>query len=308
MAVILTSEYAAAARQAGQRIPLLTVEQALHADIRPLRIGVINLMPQAERYEESLLYPLGRSIIQIEPIWIRLTSHVYKTSDHAHLDRFYIPFADAVAERPLDGLILTGAPVEHLPFEQVTYWEELSLILRFARMNIASTLGICWGGLALAKLLGIDKALSPTKIFGMYETRNLDGTHPVTGDFDDVFFCPESRHAVIADSVLQEAAQQGAVHLLAHAEGAGYIIFESGDRRFLMHLGHPEYHAERFVIEYERDVARGRTDVPQPLNVNLRQPENRWRMHGVEFFGQWVRYLYECSNSTAVRSGRPVRT
>jgi homoserine O-succinyltransferase/O-acetyltransferase len=261
-------------------------------------------MPQAERYEASLLYPLGRSIIQIEPVWIRLTSHAYKTSDHAHLDRFYLPFADAVGERPLDGLILTGAPVEHLPYREVTYWEELSLILRFARMNIASTVGICWGGLALAKILGIEKVTYPMKVFGMYETTNLDESHPVTGDFDDRFFCPESRHAGIEDSALEAAAAQGIVRLLAHAEGAGYIIFEGADHRFLMHLGHPEYQEDRFALEYQRDKALGRNDVAAPLNVDLTHPENRWRMHGLEFFGQWVRYLYDCSNSASVRGGK----
>jgi homoserine O-succinyltransferase len=243
-------------------------------------------------------------MLRIEPVWIRLKTHVYKTSDHRHLDRFYVPFQDAVSDRPLDGMILTGAPVEHLPFEQVTYWEELSAILRFARTNIASTVGICWGGLALAKMLGIEKVVFPVKVFGMYESHNLDRTHPVTGGLDDVFFCPESRHAGIEDAVLDEAQSRGHVKCLAHAPGAGYEIFESADRRYLMHLGHPEYQAERFIAEYTRDMHKGRTDVPAPLNVDLTAPINRWRTHGAEFFGQWVRYVYESANS-APRTPRP---
>src|SRR5512141_1515973 len=211
MAVIIPSHYPARQALTERRVSLLSYEQALRADIRPLRIGIITLMPQAELYACHLLYPLGRSVIQVEPVWIRLEGHQYKSSDKEHLKRYYVSFHDAIAEQPLDGLILTGAPVEELPFEQVTYWKELTTILRFARSNIPSTLGICWGALALAKMLEIEKMIYPMKVFGVFETRNLDPSHPITGDSDDEFLCPQSRHAGIDDLALERAADEGLV-------------------------------------------------------------------------------------------------
>ena len=131
------------------------------------------------------------------------------------------------------------------------------------------------------------------KLFGAYETRNLNRLHPVTGELDDLFWCVQSRHSGISDHVLESERDRGNVNLLAHSENGGYTIFESADQRFLMHLGHPEYEAHRLVEEYQRDVALGRTDVPPPANLALDNPVNRWRSHGLEFFAQWVRYIYE---------------
>lgn len=142
------------------RVVCISAEQAVHQDIRPLRIGILNVMPMAETYEYTILQPLGRSILQIEPVWIRLKSHAYKTSNWEHIRSAYVTFDEAMQPQPLDGLLLTGAPVEELAFEEVHYWEELSPILSQARQQCASTLGLCWGGLALAKLIGIEKQSS----------------------------------------------------------------------------------------------------------------------------------------------------
>jgi len=297
MAVILPSGYPLDNR----KVALLSEEQAERADIRPLRVGIINVMPQAERYEYHLLYPLAKTIIQVEPIWIRLATHSYKSSDKAHLDRYYQSFDEANAGQPLDGLILTGAPIEQLPYAEVTYWNELSDILLYARKFIHSTMGICWGGLALAKILGIEKVTYPMKIFGVYEAKNLDRSHPITGDFDDAFACPQSRHSGIDDAVLERAMREGTIRLLAHAEGAGYVIFEINDRRYLMHLGHPEYEAERIATEYWRDQKRGRTDVAPPTNYDLQNPLNRWRTNCLDFFTQWLRFLFEAMENNKSR-------
>jgi homoserine O-succinyltransferase len=289
MAVILPGSYPIQ----GRSVPLITAEEASRSDIRPLRIGIINIMPQAERYEYHLLYPLGKSVLQVSPVWIRLKNHAYKSSDPEHLKNYYVSFEQAIEQGPLDGLIITGAPVEELPFEAVTYWEELEEILGYARTGISSTMGICWGGLALAKTMGIEKMLYPQKVFGVYETRNLKRNHPITGDFDDVFYCPQSRHAGIHDILLEEAAKDKEIDLLAHADGAGYVIFGSSDGRFIMHVGHPEYEAERIAVEYFRDRKKGRSDVPEPRNFDVDNPRNRWRMHCLDFFAQWIRFLYE---------------
>lgn len=274
-------------------IQCITHAEAIKEDIRALRIGILNIMPQAESYEYSLLQPLGQSIIQIEPVWIRLKTHTYSSSDKKHMDSLYITFEKAIEKAYLDGLLLTGAPVEEIPFEEVTYWDEIMRILKYAKHNIASTLGICWGGLALAKYLGIEKELSPKKIFGAFETKNLNRKHRITGNMDDLFFCPHSSHSRIPDEVMEKERDKGTINLLAHAEIAGYTIFESTDQRFLMHLGHPEYEPERLVYEYTRDSEKGRTDVDPPLNLDLEKPLNRWRGHRTELYNQWIKYIHE---------------
>ncbi|HON12291.1 MAG TPA: homoserine O-succinyltransferase [Chitinispirillaceae bacterium] len=293
MTIVLPKDYHCKSALEKSRILCIDNDQALKEDIRALRIGILNIMPKAESYEFSLLHPLGRSIMQIEPVWIKLRTHQYTSSDSSHLEKLYVTFEEAVDKKHLDGLIVTGAPVEEIPFEQVNYWGEIKRILKYARNNIASTLGICWGGLALAKCMDMEKAVFPEKIFGVYETVNLDRNHPVTGEMDDKFWCAQSRHAGIPDEVLEQERDKGNVLLLAYAKGAGYTIFESSDHRFLIHLGHPEYEPSRLVEEYLRDKNKGRTDVKPPLNVDLENPVNTWRSHRTEFFSQWIKYIHE---------------
>lgn len=295
MTIILPQHYHARRALEDSRVVCITPEHAVRQDIRPLRIGILNVMPKAESYEYSLLLPLGRSIIQIEPVWIRLNTHAYKTSNWEHISSLYVTFEEAIARAPLDGLILSGAPVEELPFEAVRYWDELTQILSKARAHCASTLGICWGGLALAKMIDIDKVNFSRKLSGAFLTRNTERHHPITGDTDDVFWCPQSRHAGIADSVLEQQQLMGNVRLLAYEERSGYTIFESTDQRYLMHLGHPEYEPERFVLEYARDHSQGREDVDPPANVDLNCPMNTWRSHRNEFFSQWIKFVYDRS-------------
>lgn len=293
MSVVLANQHRHRGELEQRGVLCISKEEANRADIRPLRVGILNIMPRGETYEPYLLFPLSRTIIQIEPVWIRLHSHAYKSTDLNHLDLYYDYFENAIARSPLDGLVVTGAPVEEIEYKQVCYWEEITTILTFARQNITSTFGICWGGLALAKMLGIEKEMYQHKLFGAFETRNLDRSNPITGELDDIFWCVQSRHSGISDSVLEAERNCGKVNLLAHSNYGGYTIFESADRRFLMHLGHPEYEAHRLVEEYRRDEALGRTDVPLPANVDLENPINRWRSHGLEFFAQWVRFIYE---------------
>ena len=296
MTIVLPKNYHIKEALENNRVHCISNDQALKEDIRALRIGILNIMPVAETYEFSLVHPLGRSVLQIEPVWIKLHTHSYSSSDPVHLEHFYVHFEDAISHGKLDGLLLTGAPVEDLPFENVHYWGELTRILKYAHNNVPSTLGICWGGLALAKFLGIEKVQYPKKMFGVYETVNLDRHHRITGDMDDVFWCAHSRHAGVPDDVLERERDKGVIRLLAHSEGAGYTIFESADQRFLIHLGHPEYEPERIIHEYKRDVEKGRTDVEAPLNFNIDKPTNTWRSHRNEFFSQWVKYIHETTS------------
>lgn len=270
----------------------LSEEAAEHQDIRPLRIGILNIMPHAEDYEFNLLAPMGRSILQIVPIWIRLRTHDYKSSDHAHLDQHYVPYDWAQSVASLDGLIVTGAPVEELPWETVTYWKELCGIIDVARASGTCLLGICWGGLALAKYLGIEKKMYPQKVFGVYPTRSLVPGHPITGGLDDVFWCPQSRHSGIDDAALEAAEKAGQIRLLAHAEKGGYTIFETPDHQIVMHLGHQEYNSSRLLTEARRDRQKGRPDVGPLENLDEKNPVNNWRANRNEFFNSWIKYVY----------------
>ena len=292
MTVILPRHHHAQTALESHNITCVRPEQAEKQDIRPLRIGILNIMPNVKSYEFNLLYPLGKSILQIDPVWIKLKSHSYKSSSSAHLEELYVDFDDAVKERHLDGLILTGAPVEELEFEAINYWDEVKEILTYARTNITSTLGICWGAMALARMVEIKKELTAKKIFGVYSTKNLDSGHSITGDLDDYFACPQSRHAGYPDALLEAARDQGIVNLLGYSQEAGYTIFETTDQRYLMHLGHPEYNSGRLVEEFHRDEQAGRADVEPPVNFDVSNPVNSWRSHRNEFFSQWIKHVY----------------
>ncbi len=293
MTIVIPDDYHAKAALENRRIKCMPEARALKQDIRALRIGILNIMPEAENYEFNLLFPLGRSVLQITPVWIRLKSHSYSSSNQNHLDRHYVSFEDAVKDRHLDGLLISGAPVEKIPFADVTYWDELTEIMDYARTNIASTLGICWGGLALAKHIGIPKVNYKEKLFGVFESVNLDTDHPITGEMDDRYWCPNSRFAGVDEEVLQELTDKGEVNQLGRSEEAGAIIFESTDHRYVMHLGHFEYDANRLVEEYKRDMESNQEGVKAPVNVDLENPLNMWRAQNTEFFTQWIKYVYE---------------
>lgn len=293
MTVVLPKDYHAKDALEERKILCITHEEALREDIRALRVGILNIMPQADTYEFNLLHPLGISVLQIEPVFIRLRSHRYTSTDQTHLDNLYVPFKKAVEKFSLDGLIITGAPVEEIPFERISYWDEIQRILRYAQNNIASTLGICWGALAMAKFMGMDTVVYEKKLFGVFELGNLAKNHRIVGALDDRFWCPQSRHSGLADAVLEAERDRGAVNLLAYCEAGGYTIFESADHRFIMHLGHPEYNSRRILDEYDRDMKLGRTDVERPVNVDIHKPSNLWRGQRNLFFAQWIKYIHE---------------
>lgn len=254
----------------------------------PLRIGIVNIMPKMEAYEPLLLGPLSRVSLPVEPVFIRLGTHAYNSSDHGHLERFYRPFD---AKSALDGLIVTGAPVEELEYTDVHYWPELTQLLDHARSTITSTLGLCWGGMALGGLLGIKKTLLPRKLFGVFSNRRLVGEHPLLGTQAPVFPCAHSRHSGIDDAELLRAAAAGHVRLLSHSPETGYSMFETPDHRFVMHLGHPEYVADRISFEWARDRSLGRTDVAPPANFDTEAPATTWDGHREALFESWVKLL-----------------
>ena len=257
-----------------------------------VRIGIVNIMPKLESYESSLLTPLAAVSSLVEPVFVRLESHGYNSSDADHLDRFYVPFEKA---GKLDGLLLTGAPVEEIPFAEVHYWNELSTILREAQRSIASTLGVCWGGLAVAKVLGVEKRIFRQKLFGVFEDRALVPGHDVVGTR---FVCAHSRHSGVREDELEIAARDGVVRLLSRGEESGYSMFESTDGRLIAHLGHPEYEADRLAFEWNRDRELGRTDVAPPANFDATTPKTTWQGHRNDVFGAFVARASQESSRT----------
>ena len=290
MTLIVRPDYHAVPILERNGIRWIPPSQAKRQDIRPLRIGILNIMPLGEKYEFNILHPLGLSVLQLEPIWIRLESHNYKSWEPKHVDDIYVTYEEAMRDQPLDGLILTGAPVETIEYEDVYYWEEIKTILSDARKNIPSTLGLCWAGFVMAYLEGVKKLNYDHKLFGVFELKNLAPDHPIIGELDDVFFCPQSRHAGMPDEAMEEASESGRLKLLAYGPEAGYSIFSTTDDRFIAHTGHPEYNATRLAEEAKRD--HGNPEVPVPVNFDFNNPLNRWRSHRNIFFAQWVSYCY----------------
>ena len=291
MALILPRSYHKIAAVERNHISWIEPDLAERQDIRPLRIGILNIMPLGKQYEFNLLHPLGLSPLQIEPIWIRLKTHNYKTWDISHLDKLYIDWEEAMNPIPLDGLIITGAPVEHIQFEKVNYWKEFIELTQEARIRCASTLALCWAGFALAYLSGVDKTVFSEKLFGVFPMRSLIPGHPLMGTQDDQFLCPQSRYAGLNDVEMESAQRQGKLRLLAHGEKVGYTIFETTDQRQLMHLGHPEYNVGRIISEIERDKERG--DVLPPEKFDSDNPQTSWRSHRNLLFQQWLWFCYQ---------------
>lgn len=288
--LIIRADYHAVPLIEKNGIKWISLDQAETQDIRPLRIGILNIMPLGEKYELNLLNPLGLSVLQIEPIWIKLKSHIYKTWPQDHLDQLYSTYEHATENGPLDGLIVTGAPVEHLEFEDVRYWKEIVEIINHARSTCPSTLGLCWGAMALAYMAGIPKITFDKKLFGVFGLKNLANKHPIMGALDDEFVCPQSRMAGTKDTVMETAQAQGDLNLLAFGKESGYTIFETKDQKQIMHMGHPEYNSGRLAHEAKRDLHN--PTVPDIRNFDLNAPKNTWRMHRNTFFQQWIRFCY----------------
>jgi len=291
VALIIPSNYHKIRDVEKNHISWIEPKLAERQDIRPLRIGILNIMPLGKQYEFNLLHPLGLSPLQIEPIWIRLKTHSYKTWDINHLNNHYLTWEEANEQKFLDGLIITGAPVEHLDFEEVNYWKELVGIIYQARKICATTLGLCWAGFALAYLEGVNKKVFDKKLFGVYSLKSLVPGHPLMGTQDDEFICPQSRFAGLPDFEMEKAEKEGKLNLLAHGDKVGYTIFETTDQKQLIHLGHPEYTVHRIISEINRDREKG--DVPPPENFDVSLSKTSWRSHRNLLFQQWLWFCYQ---------------
>ncbi|PPB81239.1 homoserine O-succinyltransferase [Albidovulum inexpectatum] len=275
-------------------VMVMTPDRAAHQDIRPLRIGLLNLMPKKIQTENQFARLIGATPLQIDLHLIRMTGHQTKNTAAEHMEEFYRPF-QAVKGEKFDGLIITGAPVEHLPFEEVTYWDELQEVMDWTQTNVHSTFGVCWGGMAMAyHFHGIRKHMLPRKAFGCYRHRNLAPASPYLRGFSDDFVIPVSRWTEVRQDEIDAVPEL--VTLLGSDE-VGPCLVEDRCHRALYIFNHFEYDSDTLKQEYDRDVANG-TPIEVPVNYYpdddpSKPPLNRWRSHAHLLYGNWINEIYQ---------------
>ncbi|HET7831345.1 MAG TPA: homoserine O-succinyltransferase [Gallionella sp.] len=273
-------------------------ERALHQDIRSLRVAILNLMPTKIATETQLLRLLGNTPLQVEVVLLRTASYEARNTTAEHLVNHYLTFDDIRDER-FDGLIVTGAPVELLEFEEVDYWQELTHIFDWAETNVQSTLYLCWGAQAgLYHRYGVPKYTLQRKMFGIFEHHTLHPELPLLRGFDATFYAPHSRHTGIRP---EELGKVGDLRILASSAAAGVHLIASRDCRHIYVTGHPEYDPLTLSGEYARDLGRG-LDIQVPENYFLdddpqQSVQVRWRSHAHLLFANWLNYcVYQATS------------
>lgn len=284
-----------------ENVFVMSQDRAEHQDIRPLRIAIVNLMPTKIDTETHLLRLLGNTPLQVQVTLLNMGSHSSRNTPPEHMAAFYATF-DQVREQWFDGLIITGAPVEKLAFDEVDYWQELTEVLDWSTDNVYSTMHVCWGAQAgLFHHYGIPKYDLPEKMFGVFEHQVLDPRVPLLSGFDEVFPAPHSRHTEVRAADIEAVDD---LRLLAVSDDAGVYLAASRDGRRFYVTGHPEYERDTLGAEYERDVARGLPiAVPRhyyPGDDPQRSPRVTWRSHAFLLYANWLNHCvyqgtpYEC--------------
>lgn len=274
-----------------ENIFVMTDTAAAHQDIRPLRIAIVNLMPKKIETETQILRLLSNTPLQVDIELIQMASHVTKNTPIEHLTKFYKTFDD-VKEQRFDGLIITGAPVEQIPFEDVDYWKELCAIMEWSKKNVCSTLHICWGAQAgLYYHYDIPKYDLSAKMFGVFPHKAEVANHPLLRGFDEKFNVPHSRHTEIKRMDVEKVKQ---LHILAASHESGVnIIADETERQFFV-MGHFEYDRFTLANEYFRDKDKGLPiEVPKhyfPYDDPSQPPHFNWRAHANLLFSNWLNY------------------
>ncbi|KAA9005321.1 homoserine O-succinyltransferase [Paenibacillus spiritus] len=275
----------------GENIFVMDESQAYHQDIRPLRIAILNLMPTKETTETQLLRLVGNSPLQVDVTLLHPRSHTSKNTSAEHLRSFYKTF-DEISDRRLDGLIITGAPVEQLEFEEVNYWEELTEILDWSKANVTSTMHICWAAQAgLYHHFGVRKVSLPDKCFGVFPHRPVSGHVKLLRGFDEQFYVPHSRHTDVSREDIEKTPE---LRILAESEEAGIYLVATEDGRQIFVTGHSEYDPLSLKWEYDRDAAKG-LDIALPKHYYpnddpAQTPPAVWRAHANLLFSNWLNY------------------
>ncbi len=291
MPIKISNDLPARKTLTGENIFVMTETRALKQDIRPLKILLLNLMPKKITTETQILRLLSNSPLQTEIELIRTSSHQSKNTPEDHLLSFYKSFDD-IKYNKYDGLIITGAPVEHLNFEEVDYWQELCEIMDWSQKNVTSTFHICWAAqAALYHHYGIEKHMLDKKMFGVFRHKVLRKNTKILRGFDDYFYAPHSRHTAIDRQSIADCAD---LSVLAESPEAGvYIVKSKGGKNFFV-TGHSEYDAETLHEEYMRDLGK-RSDVEMPINYYpdndpSKKPVVSWRSHANLLYTNWLNY------------------
>ena len=275
-------------------VAVMSDSDAIRQDIRPLQIGLLNLMPNKIRTETQIARLIGASPLQIEMTLVMVGGHTPKNTSQEHLISFYQNW-ESIRDRKFDGFIVTGAPIETLPFEDVTYWNELAQIFDWTRTNVHSSFFICWGAMAAAyHFYGLPKYTLAEKAFGVFRHRNLNPTSPFLSGFSDDFAIPVSRWT---EARADDIGKIDDLELLMHSEVTGPCMLAERDRPNLYIFNHIEYDSTSLKEEYDRDMEAGKPiHLPNeyfPSDDPQQPPQNRWRSHAHLLFGNWINRVYQ---------------
>lgn len=274
-----------------ENIFVMDEHRAMHQDIRPISIGLLNLMPLKEDTELQILRSLSNTPLQVDVTFVMVSSHVSKNTPTSHLNKFYYRFEE-IRDRKFDGFIITGAPVEQIPFEEVDYWEELKEIMEWSKTHVTSTLHLCWGAQAgIYYHYGIDKEMLPQKVFGVFRHRVLNRKIPLVRGFDDVFLAPHSRHT---QTPIDKVRADDRLTILAESEEAGLFLAMAENGRKIFVMGHPEYDRITLDQEYKRDLSKG-LDIQMPKHYYTDddpsvRPLLTWRAAANNLYTNWLNY------------------
>jgi homoserine O-succinyltransferase/O-acetyltransferase len=276
-------------------VMVMSPERAATQEIRPLRIGLLNLMPKKIQTENQFARLIGATPLQIDFQLIRMTEHQTRNTAAEHMEAFYRPFAEVAASgEKFDGLIITGAPIEHLPFEDVTYWGELCQVMDWTQSHVHATFGVCWGGMALAwHFHRLPKHALTQKAFGCFRHRNLAPASPYLRGFSDDCVLPVSRWTEMRQSDIDAAG----LKTLLTSDQSGPCMVDDPAHRAVYLINHLEYDSDTLKQEYDRDIANG-TPINVPANYYpddnpLNPPQNRWRSHAHLLYGNWINEIYQ---------------
>lgn len=274
-----------------ENIFVMDEDRAIHQDIRPLKVVILNVMPLKEETELQLLRLLSNSPLQTDVTFLTMKSHVSVNTSASHLNKFYVYF-DEIKNHKFDGLIITGAPVEQIEFEEVDYWQELCEIMEWSKTNVTSTFHICWGAQAgLYYHFGLKKKMLDKKLSGIYRHRVMKRREPLVRGFDDEFYAPHSRYTEVSAEDIHNCPD---LKVLAESDEAGVFLCMAGDGRQIFVTGHPEYDRYTLDYEYKRDTARNlNPDIPVNYYPDD-NPENKpillWRSHSINLYSNWLNY------------------
>ena len=291
MPIKIQSELPAKEILENENIFVMDELRAVQQDIRPLQICILNLMPVKQDTELQLLRELSNTPLQIDVTFMKIDSHVSLNTSGSHLNKFYDTYEN-LKNHKFDGFIITGAPVEQIPFEEVDYWPELCEIMEWSKENVTSTFHICWGAQAgLYYHYGIEKVLLSEKLFGVYEHQILHRKVPLVRGFDDFFMIPHSRYTISDEAVIDRCND---LKVLAKSNAAGIFLCMAEEGKQIFVFGHPEYDRLTLHHEYVRDKEKG-LPIQIPLNYyphddSTKKPDLQWRSHSNNLYSNWINY------------------